>query len=187
VDVQQLSQWDDAALLAERKQPEASFAVFYRRHVRLVLRFFARRGVDAADAADLTAETFAAALLARRRYRPEAGTPQAWLLGIAHNKLADSRRHFARERSAQRRLAIEPIALSAQDVADFEAFREGDSAATRALAGLPDGQRVAVYSRVVQDESYEQIGRRLGIAGPAARQRVSRGLARLRARLKEER
>jgi RNA polymerase sigma factor (sigma-70 family) len=188
VDVEDFSRWDDAALLAEREHSAASFAVLYRRHVGVVLRFFARRGVDATDAADLTAETFAAALLARGRYRRQEGTARAWLLGIAGNKLADSRRRFARERRAQRRLAIEPIPLSEQDVAEFEALRsEEDEAAIDALASLPDGQRAAVYARLVQEESYEQIGRMLGIAEPAARQRVRRGLARLRDRLKEER
>src|ERR671914_366839 len=39
-----------------------SFAVFYRRHVEDLVAFFMRRTRDAELAADLTAETFAAAL-----------------------------------------------------------------------------------------------------------------------------
>jgi DNA-directed RNA polymerase specialized sigma24 family protein len=44
-----------------------SFAVFYRRHVEDLVAFFMRRTRDAELAADLTAETFAAALVARAR------------------------------------------------------------------------------------------------------------------------
>jgi Sigma-70 region 2 len=46
--------------------------VFYDRHVRAVLGYFARRTGDPEVAGDLTAETFASALAARRRYRPAA-------------------------------------------------------------------------------------------------------------------
>ena len=58
---------------------------------------------DAADrrseaAADLTAETFAAAIVARRRFRPGVAPAGAWLLTIAHRKLVDyQRRGFAEE------------------------------------------------------------------------------------------
>lgn len=68
------------------------FAAFYRRHVRALLAYLARATRDPETAADLTAETFAAALVARRRDRPDRGPARAWLFGIAHNKLADWRR-----------------------------------------------------------------------------------------------
>jgi Sigma-70 region 2 len=51
-----------------------SFALFYRAHVDELLGFFCRRTGDAELAADLTAETFAAALAGRRRFRSEAGS-----------------------------------------------------------------------------------------------------------------
>jgi DNA-directed RNA polymerase specialized sigma24 family protein len=59
----------DADLLADRDVGGESFAVFYRRHVDVVLRLCARRGLQAGEAADVTAETFAAALLARGSFR----------------------------------------------------------------------------------------------------------------------
>ena len=58
---------DDALLVAAADDPEA-FAQFYRRHVRGVLAYFRRRAPDAETAADLAAETFAAALEGRHRY-----------------------------------------------------------------------------------------------------------------------
>jgi RNA polymerase sigma-70 factor (ECF subfamily) len=76
----------DEELLASHEL--GSFAVFYRAHVDEVLGFFCRRTRDAELAADLTAETFAAALAGRRRFRPEAGSATAWLYGIASKQLA---------------------------------------------------------------------------------------------------
>ena len=65
-----------------------SFAVFYRRHVEDLVAFFMRRTRNAELAADLTAETFAAALVARARFDPGRGSASAWLFGIALHKLA---------------------------------------------------------------------------------------------------
>jgi hypothetical protein len=47
-----------------------AFGVFYDRHARAVLEYFARRTRNPEAAADLTAETFAAAIVARRRFTP---------------------------------------------------------------------------------------------------------------------
>jgi RNA polymerase sigma factor (sigma-70 family) len=51
----------------------SSFELFYNRYFERVLAFFSRRTRDPELAADLTAETFAAALSARRRYRRQRG------------------------------------------------------------------------------------------------------------------
>ena len=89
----------DEGLLAA--DPEA-FAHFYRRHVRAMLAFFARRTRDAELAADLTAETFAAALDGVHRFDPARGPAVAWLYGIAHRQLADALRRGRVEDRARR-------------------------------------------------------------------------------------
>jgi DNA-directed RNA polymerase specialized sigma24 family protein len=53
----------DAELLRATPTEIEAFGVFYRRHVKWVLGFLARRLNDAESAADLTSEVFAAALL----------------------------------------------------------------------------------------------------------------------------
>src|SRR5919201_2874434 len=85
----QMARSDDE-LLASRDP--GSFEQFYRGHVDAILAFFAHRTRDAELAADLTAETFAAALAGRRRYRRKAGAADSWLFGIAYHKLADAQR-----------------------------------------------------------------------------------------------
>lgn len=116
--------WGDAELLSCTSDPAGSFAVFYRRHVDALVRVLARQGADAVDAADLTAETFAAALTARQRFDPSRGPAQAWILGIAAKKLADSRRRIGRETRARRRLALERGELTERDLSEYAAMRE---------------------------------------------------------------
>lgn len=182
-----LNNLNDELLLVNSDRPADAFAVFYRRHVQTVLRLCARRGLNAAEAADVTAETFAAALLARSHYRAEVGAARAWLLGITANKIADHARRLAREQRAQRRLGMPPYELTDDDHADYDALvGQLEDPALAALSELPAGQAAALYAYVVEEEGYVEIGHRLQITEAAARQRVSRGLARLRAQLSKE-
>src|SRR5829696_6638865 len=112
----------------------SSFELFYDRHFVRVLTFFARRTVDAELAADLTAETFAAVLVARGRYRRQAGAASSWLFGIAYHKLADARRQGYADDRARRRLGIERIELTDDDIARIDRLGETDAVGNR-LAG----------------------------------------------------
>ena len=67
---------DEDLLCSE--DPEA-FGLFYDRYARAMLGYFARRTGDPEVAADLTAETFASALVARRRFKPRGAPAGAWL------------------------------------------------------------------------------------------------------------
>jgi DNA-directed RNA polymerase specialized sigma24 family protein len=71
----------DAELLAASARNPEAFGIFYDRHAENLLTYFARRTWDAQEAADLTAETFAAAFAARRRYR-DTGAPPTNAAGI---------------------------------------------------------------------------------------------------------
>jgi RNA polymerase sigma factor (sigma-70 family) len=174
------SELRDEALLAGHDA--ASFALFYRRHVDAMLGFFVRRTRDAELAADLTAETFAAALAARGQYRPEAGAAASWLFAIGMNKLTDAQRRGKAERRAQRRLGMERIVLDDQDIARIDAL--GDSPhVTRWLDELQPDQRAAVRAHVIDERSYEDIAGSEHVSQAVVRKRVSRGLASVRQRM----
>src|SRR5919206_3470956 len=76
-----LDQPTDESLLTSGEP--AAFGLFYERHVREVLGFMMRRTGEPETAADLTAETFAAAIVARRRFRPDGAPAGAWLFAHA--------------------------------------------------------------------------------------------------------
>src|SRR5262245_43177557 len=159
----------------------ASFELFYRRYAERMLGHFMRRTRDAELAADLTAETFAAALAGRHRYRPNTGPAGAWLFGIASKKLADAQRRGYAERRARRRMRIGPIALTDEDIERIEELAEAESGTLIDTLG-PD-QRAAVQAHVIDERGYADIALDLDVSEAVVRQRVSRGLAVLRRRI----
>jgi RNA polymerase sigma-70 factor (ECF subfamily) len=170
----------DELLLAS---PEpAAFEEFYGRHVDTLLGFFARRTRNADLAADLTAETFAAALSARKRYRPDAGAAVAWLFGIAMKKLADAQRRGYAEQRARRRLGMERIELTDADIARIDALGDSMLASTLLEALQPD-QRDAIRAHVLDERSYAEIAESQHVSEAVVRKRVSRGLASVRQRM----
>lgn len=162
-----------------------AFAVFYRRHLPDVVRFLLGETGDREAAADLAAEVFAAVLLVARRYRSGAGADSAapWVRGIARNKLRESRRRGRVEDRARRRLTFEQEALDDHDLARVEELAGG--AVVELMDQLPERQRVAVRSRVLDERDYAEIAGVLNCSEMVVRQRVSRGLARLRDELTE--
>jgi len=176
---------NDDELLARFVDGDAeAFVRFYRRHLPAVLGFFLRRTRDPELTADLTAEVFAAALIAAKRYRPSERPALAWLYGIAAHKLADSRRRGRVEDEARRRLALGPLMVDDEDLARVEEMADVGAAET-GLAALPPGQRDAVLARVVHERSYAEIAEQMRCSELLVRQRVSRGLRALREQMKE--
>jgi RNA polymerase sigma-70 factor (ECF subfamily) len=173
---------DDAALLAAAADGDReAFGAFYDRHVRAVLALCWRRTADAQVAADLCAETFAAALLSVGRFRPDAGAPRAWLFGIAGHQVSRWRRRQRVDDRARRRLGLERIELDDASTAGIEALSdvvEYREAVRAAMATLSPALREAVSLRVADDLPYAEVARRLGCSEGAARVRVTRGLAR---------
>ena len=159
-----------------------SFAAFYRTHVDALLGYFCRRTRDPELAADLTAETFAAALAGRRRYRPEAGSASAWLYGIAAKQLAYAQRRAAADRRARRRLGMERLDLLDADIERINALGESTGARAWVQRLAPD-QRDAITAHVLQERGYEEIAEAAHTSEAVVRKRVSRGLAAVRQRM----
>ena|SRR3712207_1028770 len=159
----------------------ADFAAFYARHVEAMLAFFMRRTGDPEAAADLTSETFASAIVARKRFQCGETPASAWLYTIAARRLVDFRRRGHAEDRARRRLGMQRRVPDEEDTAYIRLL--ADDIAVELLADLPGDQRAAVAARVLGDRSYPEIAAALGVPEPAVRMRVSRGLARLRARM----
>src|SRR6185312_10143017 len=101
---------DDAQLVHRMAGGDSHAAgVVYRRYLPLVLRWSLRETGNREVAADLASEVFAAALIASPRFKQDQGPVGSWLLGIAKNKLRESRRRQRVESAARRRLGIEPL------------------------------------------------------------------------------
>jgi RNA polymerase sigma-70 factor, ECF subfamily len=90
---QSITRWrqtqdEDAAPIAESKNNPAAFSVLYDRYVQPIYRYFYYRINSAAEAEDLTSQTFLSALEALPRYQHQ-GNFAAWLFRIARGKVID--------------------------------------------------------------------------------------------------
>jgi RNA polymerase sigma factor (sigma-70 family) len=157
------------------------FGRFYDRYVDMLLGYFARRVNDPEVAADLTAETFAAALASRRRFRRAASPAVAWLFGIAQHKLTDYRRRGSAEDRMRRRLGIERLPVGEEDRELITVL--GRDAAWQLIDELPPEQREAVRAHVLDDQPYSEIALAADTSEAVVRKRVSRGLGALRQRI----
>ena len=179
---------DDAGLLlAAASGDDRAFAEFYRRWLPLVTGYHLRRTRSRELAFDLTAETFAAVVTDLRRFDPGRGSAAGWLFEIAEHKLLDSMRRARVESSARARLGHEPLMLEDHDLRRVEELASrGDRAQLdRLLNQLPGSQRDAVRARVLDERSYAEIAGEMACSEAVVRQRVHRGLSRLRERLRE--
>ena len=157
-----------------------AFVCVYEDHAESMLVWFARRVYDTDLALDLTAETFAQAYLARRRFRGTTDAEAAgWLYGIARRQLAMFFRRRKAEQKALRRLGIEPPRLDEEQherLEELAGLSDLRAAVRHELDRLSDAQREALRLRVVDELPYLEVARRLRISEVAARARVARGL-----------
>jgi RNA polymerase sigma-70 factor (ECF subfamily) len=177
----------DETLLASAVRDRAAFAVFYERHERDVLGFFGAVTRRPELAADLTAETFAAALGGVSRFDPDRGNARMWLFGIARNLLAASARRGRVDSAARRRIGLDPLILRAHHIELIEELvaAEGDAIVAAWLADLPADEAQALRARVLDEREYADIASDLRCSEAVVRKRVSRGLGRLRRRMSE--
>jgi RNA polymerase sigma-70 factor (ECF subfamily) len=170
----------DAELLRAARHDPQAFRELYERYAAWMRSWFLRHTGSESAALDLTAETFAQAFGAARRFRDEAGGSAApWLFGIGRNLLRQYHKHNRIETAARERLGI-PLAFA--ECEDYERVDERDEAVALgprlrgALGMLPSEQRRALTLRVIHQLPYEEVAGRLGCSQNAARLRVSRAL-----------
>jgi RNA polymerase sigma factor (sigma-70 family) len=198
---------DDFQLLQEYAQhgTQRAFAEVVRRHVDLVFSAAARQVRDRHAAEDVTQVVFI--VLAKKAKRLRPGTVlSAWLLGVTRLAAKDwlkaqarrSRRELvaARERAQYMDRGTPPgfgdgtggaaagNALgNARGVALGVAPAGFDDSIDDAMAKLSAPAREAVVLRFFEGKSFAEVGSRLGISEPAAKQRVFRALESLRGML----
>lgn len=174
----------DPELFHRAGKSRDAFEVLYRAYSPAVYAWFRRHVTsNPAEAADLTAELFARAILSISRFRgnrPGSGT--AWLFGIAHHLAADFVRTERIESRARSRLNLDRgYDVDPAEDADLRiAAEQSGSEITAAFEMLTAQQQTAIQMRVIGELPYNEIARRTGSTSQASRLHVMRGLRRLR-------
>jgi RNA polymerase sigma factor (sigma-70 family) len=175
----------DQNLLMECRDgdPEA-FGQFYIRYRELIIGYLMRRVRDPELAADLMAETFAAALVvAMDATRRLPDVPSAWLFTIARNLLVDGARRGQVEMDARRRLGLEPLVLDDADLVRITEVAASHDVMAELAKVVPPAEWDAFRAHVLEDEAYPDIAVRLQCSEALVRKRVSRAKAHLRTAL----
>ena len=179
----------DAELMLRVKEGDgASFGVLLQKHRSPVTHFLFRMVQNQAVAEELAQEVFLRVYRSRSTYEPTAKFT-TWLFRIATHLALNSLRDTRNERS-QERLDEDSFDAPARDVKDnqpnaeqrmlYESKLEG---VRRAIAALPEKQRVAVLMHKYHEMEYSQIAKVLNCSEAAVKSLLFRAYESLRARL----
>ena len=174
---------EDAAIRAALSRGEARSAIARcaRAHGPSLTRFCQVLLASGSEADEAVQETLLAAFDGAATFRGDAPV-RGWLFGIARRICA--RRLEVRTRQARRRtLLIEGERAPGADDALDDARRE--QTLRELLEELRPTEREALLLRFEGELSYREVAAATGVDEAAARQRVSRALARMRKRLAE--
>lgn len=172
---------DNAFIVLARAGDARAFGEIVRRHQDRVFSFILRLIGTRDEAMDLTQEVFMKAWQALPEWRPQARF-STWLLQIARNLSLDTLR---------RRQVVHFAPLDDEfDIADTAmgpeacyATRQRDAQLARALQRIPTEQREILLLREVEDLTYTDIARTLGIRPGTVKSRLARARAALLERL----
>ena len=173
---------NDAELALAARADREAFGLLYRRHRLAVYRYLRARTRTDDEAAELTAVTFERALGAIERYQATGGGFLAWVLRIARNAAID----------AGRRAACVALGADVPDGRDHASPEstvlagEARRALVAAIAGLPEIQREMIVLRYGSGLTARQIGELLGKTEAAAQKSLSRALATIRERYRDD-
>jgi RNA polymerase sigma factor (sigma-70 family) len=159
-----------------------AFLRLYDAEAVALLEFFARRTFDGEVAAELSAETWAAAFASWPRFRDRGAGPAPWLYRIARRQLGRYYRTGRIQARARRRLGLPERPMSAGDLERIEElidFAQIGRAVAHGLTRLSAREREALTLRIVEERDYLDVATRLSCSEVAARARVSRALRRL--------
>jgi RNA polymerase sigma-70 factor, ECF subfamily len=169
---------DEALALQGTKEP-AAFGELYRRHFQRVYRYHMAHTGNDADAQDLTALTFLAALEGLRSYRA-SGSFGAWLFGIARRKMAQ---HF-RSRRKEEPLEAAEVVPDGKPLPEAAAgLRLQMAGVSRALRQISPDRAEAIELCIFGDLTAVEAGQVMGKSEAAVKMLAMRGLKDLRSRL----
>jgi RNA polymerase sigma factor (sigma-70 family) len=161
---------------------EDCFAETYRRWSTLVFSLALRWLGDRHDAEEVTQQVFVSAWRSRAGIKASESALPGWLVGITRHRIADL--HSRRDRD--RRVLVAASANRPERVA---AAADNDTVdrlvIVDELSRFEDPRRTVLWLTFYEDQTADQIARRMDLPLGTVKSHVRRGLLQLRRRLKE--
>jgi RNA polymerase sigma factor (sigma-70 family) len=158
------------------------FERLYRANVDAVTAYFARRAADPQVVADLTADTFVAAITSFASFDPGKGTARAWVFGIARRVYASYCETYSQQQHRLQRLAGRRE-LDQDQVEELLNRIDAERACRDMLAGLatlPERERAVIELVDIAGLRPQEAAAALGLAPGTVRMRLLRARSRLR-------
>ena len=180
---------DIALMLAVKAGDERAFEALVERHQFRVVGTVAKMLGGESDAEDIAQQVFIRVWQSAPRYNPSAKFT-TWLLTITRNLVFNEMRRRQRARLVPLdpgdadRAPVGHADASARSAPEEIADAELQDAITRAIASLPETQRMAVVLRRFEEMPYEEIARVLGTTVPSVKSLLFRARTDLRELLK---
>jgi RNA polymerase sigma factor (sigma-70 family) len=177
---------DDGELFARAQRGDAAaYEEIVHRYQQVAFRTAYVITGSAADAEDAAQEGFVKAYRALATFRPGA-EPRPWLLRIVANEARNRVRSTGRRHQLELRLAEGYRPGGAAPSPEAAAVAAEDRSHLLSLVNeLSTEDRLVISSRYFLELSGEETAAALGIAEGTVKSRLSRALARLRARVEE--
>ena len=158
------------------------FERLYRANVDAVTAYFARRAADPQVVADLTADTFVAAITSFGSFDPRKGTARSWVFGIARRVYASycetysQHQHRLQRLAGRRELDLDQVEQLLNRIDAERACRD----MMAGLAALPERERAVIELVDIARLRPQEAAAALGLAPGTVRMRLLRARARLR-------
>jgi RNA polymerase sigma factor (sigma-70 family) len=167
-------------------QDQTAWSEFVRLYAPVVYRFARRRGLQDADAADLTQEVLRSVSASVSAFDPRLGLFRAWLYTLAHRRLYDFVQRSQRQESgggqATMQILAEVPARDEEDAWNQEFERQIFNLAADAIRPtFSDTTWQAFQLSAVEGQSGQAVAKSLGISVAAVYLAKSRVMVKLKA------
>ena len=131
------------------------------------------------EAEEVVQDTFVEIWRRAAEYRPERGSPAAWIAAMARSRAIDRLRQRARDENAMRTLASQPPREPHPPPSESTARQQERSRVRAALASLPAEQRRTVELAYFDGLTQSEIARATGEALGTVKTRIRLGIEKL--------
>ncbi len=172
--------WVACMALIRDAADEAAFARLFGHFAPRVKAFLMRSGADAALAEEVAQDVMATLWRKAHLFDPTRASVATWIFTIARNRRIDALRRARRPEPEDLPWGPEPE----PDQTEALALQQESAALGRALATLPDKQRVLIEKAYFGDLSHSEIAEQTGLPLGTIKSRIRLALDRLRHAMK---
>ena len=162
------------------QQDQSAFAEFYAQTSRRVYGLARRVLIDPELSQDTTQEVYLQVWNMADRFNPDAGSPMAWLMTLAHRRAVDRVRSEQSSTDREARYGAAMQVKDHDDVVDTVTQRLEAEAVVKCLETLTETQQESVRLAYYGGLTYREVAEKLGVAVPTIKSRIRDGLIRLK-------